>query len=431
MRGAMTEYKELEKSLAAIIGEGADQVPGLGVILYKNGQPVYRFCGGRSYIGGTTGTADRPFRQDSLFRIASVSKQFTVYTIMQLAEQGRLSLSDDVSRYLGFSLRHPDYPDRPITIEMLCSHTSGLRDGIIYCIPPEFSVREFFSPEGKFYEDGAHFAPSDEMPGEYFSYCNLNYGLLGTVIEAVTGERFDLYQQEHILAQLDIDGGYLPANLTSDAFTRLGGIYQKPAAGADWSPMMDCYDGRQPARDTVTMQNPYAEQDDPREYSLRDYVPGTNATFFAPQGGLRLSLVGMSHVLEMLMGGGLYRGRRVLSPASVENMTAKHWSYRQYGRGNGDTEDGVFQIYGLGLYQIDGRSRARACRDKAVDLVGHTGEAFGLLSGLFFRPETGDGFAYIMNGEGLPEEAPESKGRFSGNFIWEERIMDALCLAMT
>ncbi|MDO4204483.1 MAG: serine hydrolase domain-containing protein [Selenomonadaceae bacterium] len=426
----MTEYEELEKSLAAIIGEDPDQVPGLGAILYKNGQPVYSFCGGRAYIGGKSdGEADRPFLRDSLFRIASVSKQFTVYTIMQLAEQGRLSLSDDVSRYLGFSLRHPDFPYVPITIEMLCCHTSGLRDGIIYCIPPEFGVREFFFPDGKFYEEGAHFATSDEPPGEYFSYCNLNYGLLGTIIETVTGERFDTYQQEHILAMLDIDGGYLPANLQQDEFHRLGGIYQKQQAGADWQPMMDCYDGRQPARDTVTMQNPYAEQDDSREYSLTGYVPGTNATFFAPQGGLRLSLKGMSHALEMLMGCGLYRGKRVLSRDSVEQMTAKHWIYQVGGRDNGDTEDGVFLSYGLGLYQIDGGSRARVCRDIDIDLVGHTGEAFGLLSGLFFRPDTGDGFVYIMNGEGLPEDAPESRGRFSGNFVWEERIMDALCRA--
>ena len=426
----MTEYKELEKNLAAIIGEGTDQVPGLGAVLYKDGQPVCCFCGGLSYIGGAAGGTDKPFRRDSLFRVASVSKQFTVYTIMQLAEQGRLSLSGDVSRYLDFPLRHPDYPQLPITIEMLCCHTSGLRDGIIYCIPPEFSVREFFDQAGKFYEDGAHFAPTDQPPGKFFAYCNLNYGLLGTIIEAVTGERFDKYQQEHILSQLEIEGGYLPANLPVDAFSRLGGIYQKSATGAVWCPMMDCYDGEQPAYDTVTLQNPYAEQEDPREYSLLDYVPGTNATFFAPQGGLRLSLDGMSHALEMLMGDGLYRGKRVLSRESVDTMAAKHWIYQPGGQGNGDTEDGVFQSYGLGLYQIDGSSRGRVCRDIAVDLVGHTGEAFGLLSGLFLRPGTGDGFVYIMNGEGLPEEASESWGRFSGNFIWEERIMDALCRAM-
>ena len=94
----MTEYKELEKNLAAIIGEGTDQVPGLGAVLYKDGQPVCCFCGGLSYIGGAAGGTDKPFRRDSLFRVASVSKQFTVYTIMQLAEQGRLSLSGDVSR---------------------------------------------------------------------------------------------------------------------------------------------------------------------------------------------------------------------------------------------------------------------------------------------------------------------------------------------
>ena len=58
-------------------------------------------------------------------------------------------------------------------------------------------------------------------------YYNLNYGLLGTIIEAVSVERFDLYLQNNILKDLDIIGGYLPGNFSDTVFASLGTLYQK------------------------------------------------------------------------------------------------------------------------------------------------------------------------------------------------------------
>ena len=88
--------------------------------------------------------------------------------------------------------------------------------------------------------------------------------------------------------------------------------------------------------------------------------------------------------------------------------------------------------YGLGIYQIDGTQSARVCKDKVVNLVGHAGEAFGLLSGLFFRPGTKDGFIYMTNGEAVAEDDdPRSAGQIGSNYSWEENIMNALCQAMT
>ena len=69
-----------------------------------------------------------PLTDSTLFRVASISKTFTATGVMQQVEQGRLSLDDDASHLLGYTLRHPDYPDVPITLEMLLSHTSSLND---------------------------------------------------------------------------------------------------------------------------------------------------------------------------------------------------------------------------------------------------------------------------------------------------------------
>jgi hypothetical protein len=95
---------------------------------------------------------------------------------------------------------------------------------------------------------------------------------------------------------------------------------------------------------------------------------------------------------------------------------------------NGKTYGGTILSYGLGIYQMDGDSTARFCKDAEIDLVGHTGEAFGLLSMLCLRPNTKDGYIYIMNGEAVEEDEDErSAGKFSNNYIWEERLGDAIC----
>ena len=106
-------------------------------------------------------------------------------------------------------------------------------------------------------------------------------------------------------------------------------------------------------------------------------------------------------------------------------MFSPQWTYDGH---NGDTCGQTLLTYGLGEFFVDGRGPARCCRTKAIDLWGHTGQAFGLLSGLFIRPGTGSGFAYVMNGEALAEDDdPRSAGQFSRNYIWEEKVMDGLC----
>ncbi len=412
---------------ASLIGDSGTCVPGLAVLAYAGGCEVYRFAGG---VRRMAGAQTWPMTEDSRFRIASVSKMFTVFTIMQLAEAGKLSLDEDVSEYLGFRLRHPSYPDVPVTLRQLASHTSGLRDGKVYSSPPSVSVRAFFRPGSPYWEGGGHFAPAGQAPGAYFTYCNLNYGLLGTVIEAVTGQRFDQYQKTHILKDLDCRADYVPGNLEALEFARLGTIYRKQdrqgrwEEKGPWQGIMDDFGGVQPPRETLSLQNPYA-QDVCQTYDLAGYQPGTNATIFSPQGGLRLSLEELGHVLAMFLHDGRYDGRQVLRPASLQAMFSLQWTYDGH---NGDTCGQTLLTYGLGEFFVDGRGPARCCRTKTIDLWGHTGQAFGLLSGLFIRPGTGSGFAYVMNGEALAEDDdPRSAGQFSRNYIWEEKVMDGLC----
>ncbi|MBR6013796.1 MAG: beta-lactamase family protein [Selenomonadaceae bacterium] len=70
-----------------------------------------------------------PVTEQTKFRVASVSKMFTMFGIMKLVDEGKINLDEDVSKYLGFELKNPNFPDEKITVRMLASHTSTIRDG--------------------------------------------------------------------------------------------------------------------------------------------------------------------------------------------------------------------------------------------------------------------------------------------------------------
>lgn len=375
--------KLLDAEFSAMIGDSDIKVIGLGVIAFKDGREVYNFFGGRRHIN-----PDKKMTRKTLLRAASVSKMFTAFSIMQLVEQGKIRLNDDASNYLGFKLRNPNFPDTPITVEMLAAHTSSLRDESSYTLPPNRSIKEFFA-------SNIHFAI--EPPEKYFHYCNLNYGVLGTIIERVTGERFDIYQQNHILKQLEIGGGYVVSNLSEKNLANLGTIYKNSVAKID---------------------------DIPINCDLNDYKIGTNATIFAPQGGLRISFDDLSKCLQMLMNHGEFNGKKILSEESFNEIISSHWTFDGT---NGNTYGGVMENYGLGTYKIIGNSRARLCKDREIDLIGHSGEAYGLISGLYFVPNTKDGVIFMINGTTIDVDDPRSCGKFSGGYIWEENVMNPIC----
>ena len=403
----------LDRELESMIGDDGIKVPGLGVIVYKDGTEMFS-----KFLGRRTIAPSKPVTRHTRFRAASVSKMFTVFSIMQLVERGKINLDEDAGNYLGFELRNPLFPRKKISVRMLASHTSSLRDGKIYSTPPEVSVKEFFQRGGKFFEDGAHFA--DEPPEKFFTYCNLNYGLLGTIIENVTGERFDIFQRENILAQLETKADYVPANFSAAEFEMLGTIYRKKNfAGlwnefGEWFPQIDAYKV-QPAKNFLSLQNPY-DENFRQAFDLKNYRVGTNATIFSPQGGLRISFEELAHTLEMLINGGTFRGKKILSKKSVEEIFTPQWIFDGT---NGDTCGGVMKSYGLGIYFVD--------KNFSVNLIGHAGAAFGLLSGLFLNSQTKSGFVYMSNGQALEEDVdPRSRGS-NGFYIWEEKILNALC----
>ena len=120
----------------------------------------------------------------------------------------------------------------------------------------------------------------EEVPRQYFTYCNLNYGLLGTVIEAVTGQRFDDYQKAHILKDLDCRGDYVPGNLPQAEFEKLGTIYGKDDEGGSWQGQIDDFEGRQPEKRRLPFKI-LMQKRSVRPMSWMGTGPGPMPPFFA------------------------------------------------------------------------------------------------------------------------------------------------------
>ncbi|UTY60081.1 serine hydrolase [Massilia sp. erpn] len=170
--------------------------PGITVIVVKNGLPVLHKAYGLANLEQKT-----PLEPAMSLRVGSVTKQFTAAAIMQLAEQGKLKVSDSITTYL------PDYPThgQTITIEHLLTHTSGIPNytalpGFGEIVQKTMSVNEMIA----FFKD----KPLQFTPGERFSYSNSGYFLLGAIIEKVSGQKYADYMRQHIFAPLQLNSTF-------------------------------------------------------------------------------------------------------------------------------------------------------------------------------------------------------------------------------
>ena len=431
---------ELTSALDSVINrEDGKALAGLAVLAIKDGEIAYEKGFGYRYIDNENAENNLPFDTDTKMRIASVSKTFTAIGVMKLVEQGKIDLDADISKYLHFSLRNPNYPDTPITVRMLLSHTSSLRDGEIYSLPPQYSVAEFFQEGATYYENGAHFASRGQAPGEYFSYANINFGLLGTIIEAASQQRFDQYMSENVLKPMGITGSFNVSDFNEKEIGNLAVVYRKlydadgnSVPGSAWIPQIDDYKGVPVKANTTMVSNPDSENSF-EFYPLDDYVLGRNATHFSPQGGLRVSAEDLAKLALMFMNDGMSGDTQILSKESVDLMFTPQWTWNgNDAEGtNGDFEYGLFACWGLGIHIITNGEHYGGYGDtflqgRPLSVSGHYGDAYGMFS-LFMVDRAADqAFIYLSNGAECDLYAEPSYGAYSENWIWEEEIVTAL-----
>lgn len=161
------------------------------------------------YYGVQQKTTHVPISESSYFRCASVTKLVTGIGLLGLMDQGVLDPDEDISTYLGYTVRNPRYPDDPITLRQLMSHTAGLNEGASYTKKSR-TLREMIEVTQK---ARANF--KDVRPGTAYEYCNFGAGITGSIIEAVTGQDVSSYMREAVFAPLGIDAAYTALQLQS------------------------------------------------------------------------------------------------------------------------------------------------------------------------------------------------------------------------
>ena len=349
---------------------------GLAVVAVKDNKIIYSQTFGCKHIPSPATTDDGsrpadgchdslPLLKDDLFRIASISKSFTTVSLLQQVEQGKLSLQDDVSDLIGFRVRNPRFPDVPITLEMLLSHTSSLSDRNGY-----FRL-DVINPDVNPDADSCY---NDYAPACGYEYCNLNLNLSGAILERVSGERFDNYVLNHILRPLGLYGGY---NIDSLDQSKLVSLYYV-------EPETDSLSGQ-----TTVVTTRAADAYGSPAKRLENYRFGYDTPVFSPTGGMKLSAESLAQWMLVHINYGTLPA--ATGHEAVQLISAEHAKDMQRPRSEQEH-------YGLTLWLTDLYS-------EGVTLVGHTGGAYGMRSAMFFNPEKKYGFVVISNGAlETPEE---------------------------
>ncbi len=336
----------------------------LGLCVIKDGSTVFK----ESY-----GYRDREEKMlnttDTYYRVASVSKMFTAMGVIKALEHSGHDTDTEISEFFEKSISNPFFPDISIRISHLLTHTSSVSEsgGSYVRFVREFfrrpvNLTELLSPGGKWYERRFF---RKEPPGHDFHYSNLGYVILGTIIEKLTGKRFDIYMKEEIFDRSGTKTTFNPESIKHKKSGKgyindEGFVY--PSAGISESI--------------------------PDNDMLSQYKVGSNALVFSPQSGMWTSIDDMETFIYNLSG-------HTLPLKKEGSPRTKHTEYCH----------GVRKVMSI----LPGRV-----------FYGHTGSSFGVTSGIFFDQEHKNGVGYIITGAGL---VPDSRKEF---FLHERKLFSII-----
>lgn len=419
------QAERLTRQLQAIVDDPAMPLPGLSVVAVRSGEIAYSRQLGSKRLATKTSPA-QPVDADTMFRIASISKFVTTLGTMKMVEQGRLSLDADIGDYLGYGLRNPHFPDQPITLRMLLTHTSSLRDEGGFKWEPAVDLREVLLPGRRFYSNGDMWSKT-AAPGKYFDYVNFNFGIIATVMERASGKRFDSLMRDLIFDPMEMKAGFYLADFAPASINDIATLYRKREK--------DGAESWDPNGPWIAQSDDFGAAPPVPPAGLDNYVVGTNGTIFGPQGSLRISANELAKIMLMLMNEGRYGKKQILKPGTIDAMLERQWTLTGDGKnGNGDSDSyhGLYRAWGLGsqhFIDISTVRNGRASGDRLVEGggfkgVGHLGWSWGLNALFVFDPQAKDGMIYVSSGVGANPDL--HRGQFSSEARFQERITDAL-----
>jgi len=329
------EAQALDDFVAALAAGtmASHRVPGLAVIVVKDRQVLLEK--GFGFADLEAGRSVDP--RLTQFRVASISKLMTASAVMQLVEQGRLLLDANVTRYLGeepFGRTRLD----GITAAHLLTHTPGFDD--LYLGTGAFAGESNETLEAYLHR---HFPARVMPPGKTLSYSNAGYGLLGLLVEKISGEQFEIYADAHV---------FRPLAMTS---SRFGLPDPRPARLA------------------------HGYRDGPGGGFLREKDDIFRA---GPAAELITTAADMGRFMLAYLGQGALDGERLLLPATVDLMTRTHF-----------THHAALPGWAYGFHEVL-RGGWRG--------VGHGGDRRGFQARLAIVPEANAGYFIAINRQVAP-----------------------------
>jgi len=330
----------------------AAQVPGLALVAIDGGSIVHQ-----AGFGWADLAARRPMSPDTLSMTASVTKTFTGTAVMQLREQGRLEPDTPVDALLPFAVRHPGFAGRPVTIHQLLTHTAAIADGPAYeasyaCGDPTTQLHDWLRAA---FTGGGGFHPW--APGERHAYSNVGFGLLGLVVERLSGMPFERYCRQAILA---------PLGMARSRFL-LAGLERADHA----TPYEAVPAGRVPG--AALREAGWVPGPAPAEASQVPHCLYSFAT--VSDGLLRSSAVELARFAMAWLHGGELEGRRILGAGSVAEMLREQ-----------------------AVPQPAGYRQGLVWRGLGAGVWAHMGRDPGVAAALQIRPADGRGVVLLANG---------------------------------
>jgi CubicO group peptidase (beta-lactamase class C family) len=328
-----SEFSGLDEFIAGVMKQ--EHVPGAAACIIRGSEIVWSNSYGWSDI-------DRKIRMslDRIQNIGSISKTFVATALMQLKELGLLDLDRDINDYLPFPIRNPKHPDAPITTRQLMVHTSSLRDGSAYayhyaCGDARLSLdawcRAFFTPGGAFYNEAENFY--EWAPGEQWKYTNVSFGVLGRIVEAVSGIAFETYCRRNIFERLGMEStSWILADLDLARHSvPYSWVEGGQVRGSSWGDV---------PLGVIRPDGPTIDASLPDGYQQNCVYSHPNY----PDGFLRTTVNDLSRYARAYLGGGSLDGVRILAETSVRDMFTPQGL---------PSEETAKRTYGLTWYALD------------------------------------------------------------------------------
>ncbi|MFZ7133768.1 MAG: serine hydrolase domain-containing protein [Eubacteriales bacterium] len=306
---------------------------------------------------------ENPANSNTIYRVASISKSVAALVVMKLVEMGKVFLDIDISTYLGYNVRNPYYPDMPITLRHLMTHTSTLIEDGNYSkicegkLPP-YPLSQILVEGMPGYNLNNYI---NAKPGEKYHYSSFGTGVMGAIVECITKKRFAEYADEVIFKPLDLDAGYDPDHL-KDA-SRIAKPYEVT--------MVDKQDHHAIAGDPNALKRSLETK------KKLVHLPIGEA-YRVPQGNLHVRSQDLAVILMIFLNRGRSKGVQILSSDMIAEMTKVQYRDKHI-------------CTGLNLHIWDTMIEGKR-------IIGHPGRSYGALTSFYFSVEDDTAVVVLTNG---------------------------------